>query len=273
MTQTYLAAFGYLLGLSIFAYAFFSFLRRPIPEKAGPYQASWRPLETVAVTITIYLASSLMAAFLLYGFLGEMIENGSLKEDSTLLNFVYLLFFEAITISLVALFLKQRKFKLRSLGLRPPRLGDFGYAALGFLAYFAVLVVAEQFMPWVDFEQKQELGFSTTVAGPGLAVIFLSLVIIVPIVEELVMRGFLFAGLRTKLTLIPAALIASLLFGLAHLQPGSGKPLLWAAAVDTFILSLVLVALRVKTKSLIAPIMLHMIKNSIAFTFLFVLRI
>lgn len=273
MEQGYWAAFGYLLCLSIFAHAVFSYLRRPIPEKAGPYHASWRPFEAVTITIATYLGSSILAAFLLYGFLGAMIESGKLQEDSTLLNFVYLLLFEAITVGFLAIFLKLRKVNLRSLGLRPPKLSDPGYAGLGFLAYFAVLVVTEQFLPWVDFEQKQELGFSTSVAGPSLAVIFLSLVIIVPIVEELVMRGFLFSGLRTKLSLFPAALITCLLFGLAHLQPESGKPLLWAAAVDTFILSIVLVTLRVKTNALVAPIMLHMIKNSIAFAFLFVFHI
>jgi membrane protease YdiL (CAAX protease family) len=61
------------------------------------------------------------------------------------------------------------------------------------------------------------------------------------------------------------------LFAVAHLQFGSGAPLLWIAAIDTFVLSLFLIYLKDKTDSLWAPILLHMLKNFIAFMALFVL--
>jgi membrane protease YdiL (CAAX protease family) len=64
-----------------------------------------------------------------------------------------------------------------------------------------------------------------------------------------------------------------LLFAAAHLQWGSGAPLLWVAAIDTFVLSMVLSTLREKTGSLWSAIGLHAIKNGVAFTLLFVLRL
>src|SRR5262249_37045858 len=111
------------------------------------------------------------------------------------------------------------------------------------------------------------------VHGSALWLVFISLVILPPITEEIMIRGFLFTGLRSKLSLIKAGLITSVLFAIPHLQPGSGQPLLWMAGVDTFILSLILVYLREKTGSLAASIGVHAIKNFVAFLALFVVKI
>jgi membrane protease YdiL (CAAX protease family) len=94
-----------------------------------------------------------------------------------------------------------------------------------------------------------------------------------PIVEETVFRGFIFTGLRGKLKFVWAAVLTSLLFATAHLEFGSGKPLLWVAGLDTFTLSLALCYLREKTGSLWPGILLHALKNGVAFLSLFVLAI
>jgi len=60
-------------------------------------------------------------------------------------------------------------------------------------------------------------------------------------------------------------MVTSLVFGLAHLEFGSGGPLVWAAAIDTFLLSIILVYLRERTGALYAGILLHMLNNFIAF--------
>jgi membrane protease YdiL (CAAX protease family) len=60
-------------------------------------------------------------------------------------------------------------------------------------------------------------------------------------------------------------LVTSLLFGLAHLQSGDNGALIWGAALDTFILSLVLVYLRESTGALYAGILIHSLNNLLAF--------
>ena len=65
---------------------------------------------------------------------------------------------------------------------------------------------------------------------------------------------------------IPAMLLASGLFGLAHLWSGIDGSLLWAAGIDTFLLSLVLVFLREKTGALYAGMLVHALNNIIAFS-------
>src|SRR5690606_7282850 len=106
-----------------------------------------------------------------------------------------------------------------------------------------------------------------------LILVFISLVLLPPFVEEVLARGFLYTGLKTKWPVWAAAVVTSLIFAAAHLEFGSGAPLLWVAAIDTFTLSLVLIYLREKTGKLGASIMLHMLKNGVAFVLLFIVGI
>jgi membrane protease YdiL (CAAX protease family) len=61
-------------------------------------------------------------------------------------------------------------------------------------------------------------------------------------------------------------LVTSLFFGLAHLQLGNGAAALWAAGLDTFVLSLVLVYLREKSGALYAGMLVHSLNNVVAFS-------
>jgi len=100
-----------------------------------------------------------------------------------------------------------------------------------------------------------------------------ALVILAPIYEEILFRGVLFTGLRKKLPLITTGIIVSVIFGAAHLEWGGDSPLNWAAAIDTAVFSMVLVYLRETSKSLWPAIFLHGLKNAIAFTLVFVLKV
>jgi membrane protease YdiL (CAAX protease family) len=106
-----------------------------------------------------------------------------------------------------------------------------------------------------------------------LTLTFISLVILPPLVEETLMRGYLYGSLRKNMSKIGAALVTSIIFASAHLEFGSGAPLLWIAALDTFVLSLFLVYLREKTGSLWAGMLVHALKNGIAFASLFIFHL
>ena len=67
---------------------------------------------------------------------------------------------------------------------------------------------------------------------------------------------------------IAAAIVTSLIFASAHLPEGVGG-LLWVGFIDTFILSMVLVYLREKTNGLYSGMMLHALKNGVAFYVLY----
>jgi membrane protease YdiL (CAAX protease family) len=139
--------------------------------------------------------------------------------------------------------------------------------------YFLIVAIVSHLVPSLNVDQKQEIGFDNVVGSNELVITFLSLVIIPPIVEEIVMRGFLYSGLKTWLPALWAGLAVSLTFGAAHLAEGGAAGPLWIGAIDTFTLSLILVYLREKTGNLWAGITLHMLKNGLAFVLLFVLKV
>lgn len=183
---------------------------------------------------------------------------------------------EAVSLGLLFWFLRVRKAKLADIGLKKPVLRDIGYALLGFAGYFVLYIgvvsVLTKFFPSLNTSQEQELGFSTNLAGSGLVLVFIGLVVLPPITEEVIARGFLFSGLRKTMKFLPAALITSFLFGMAHYWGGKGGSAIWIASIDTFMLSMVLVYLRERTGSLWASIGLHGLKNFVAFFFLFILK-
>ncbi len=180
---------------------------------------------------------------------------------------------------LIRWFLKLNGKSFKDIGLKMTKAKweVFAYAFAGYGAYFITLIISTviigKLLPTINLEQKQELGFDTYTTGWGLVAIFIALVIVPPIVEEIVTRGFLYTGLRKKLSFFWTGLIVAIIFGAAHLQWGSDAPLLWAAAIDTFILSWILVYIREKSGSLYPAIGLHMIKNGMAFLALFIFHV
>lgn len=191
--------------------------------------------------------------------------------------FLQILISSTVTLWLLYSFVRLAKLSKRTLGLsRKPKWRYLQYAFITYAVYFAsyifVSILVTNLLPSVDLNQEQQLPFAKSTAGMGLLFVFLSLVVLPPLLEEILMRGFLYGSLRLRLKVLPAALITSVLFAAAHLQSGSAAPLLWAAAIDTFILSMLLVYLREKTGSVWPAVMLHGLKNMVAFTLLFIFK-
>lgn len=262
-------------GAVIFFSLWLLFRTRQVPA-AGPFHARWRPLESIILTVGIFLFSNILAGVIIGVVLAAqgIKDFASFTDSSTLTNFIYMFLFEIIIVAALLTFIRKRGASVATIGLRKPKIRDVLYALIGFGAYFLMYIglylLARRYAPWIDFEQEQELGFNTNVEGVSLALVFISLVVIAPIAEEITCRGFLYSGLRSRLAMIPAAIVTSVIFAAAHLQIGGDAPLLWVAAIDTFTLSMVMVYLREKTDSLASPIFVHMMKNGLAFFALFV---
>jgi uncharacterized protein len=273
-----------LLLVALGVFGAISFLRRPKGggESKKPH---WGPLEAIGVTVFVYFAAYFASQLLLGVGLGlfadasrrPIHEVGLMAESSVAVQFVASLLFYGLIALFVYLFLRLRRTAWAAIGWVKPRLRDLGYALLGFLAYFVGFIMISQavklLLPGLNLDQRQEIGFSTSNGGGSLLLVFMSLVVLPPLVEEIITRGVLYGGLRTKLPVVIAAIITSIMFAAAHLQVGTGNALLWVAAIDTFTLSLVLVYLRQKTGSLWPSIGLHALKNGVAFLALFVFHI
>ena len=157
-----------------------------------------------------------------------------------------------------------------------PTWTDIGLSPIGFIVSLflaAALVGLFSSFPWFNANEVQDVGFSLYMSSGDRIIAFLTLVVMAPIAEEIIFRGWLYGKIRERLTgRVPEAvgtiisiLIVSVLFGLVHLQ--------WNVGVNVFALSVVLCVLREITGTIYAGILTHMIKNGVAFFLLYVLGI
>ncbi len=239
------------------------------------------PLSSFIFVIFIYFAAQIFAVYVIAA-LGalqgksrpEIVEwlSDSLYAKSLLIVTIVLII-AAATKALLTLTAKTWK----DIGFTKIKSQHFGQALIGygwyFLIFISVTLIARNFIPQLDLDQQQQLGFDRLATGASLWIIGFCLVILPAFYEEVLMRGVFFTGLRSKLSFYPTLIIISLVFGAAHLEWLGDNPLNWAAAIDTFALSIVLVYLRENSKSLWPAIFLHGLKNLVAFTIVFVFKL
>jgi membrane protease YdiL (CAAX protease family) len=173
-----------------------------------------------------------------------------------------------------------------------PTWTDIGLAPVGFIVYnllaglFASLF---SFFPWFNISETQDVGFNSVYLVSDRIFAFITLVIIAPIAEELIFRGYLYRKIkdiffkkntqnlpesatqkkhrkkhdyRELTAIVIATLITSLAFGIMHGQ--------WNVGVNVFAMSIILCIMREITGSIYSGILLHMLKNAIAFYLLYV---
>jgi membrane protease YdiL (CAAX protease family) len=236
---------------------------------------------SLLATAGVYIAVPILAASILFTVLS--VSGQSLDEIKRLLTnsitaqFFYILLAEVLTVAAVFGLLKLFRWNWKTIGLAKPRWTHplLGLAAVVpyFVLYILMAQLVSALVPGFDISQTQEIGFGSASGGLELTLTFVSLVILPPLAEEITMRGFLYTGLRKWLPRIVAALLVSILFGAAHLSEGGAAGPLWIGALDTAILSMVLIGLRELTGNLWAGITLHMAKNFIAFLALFIFHV
>jgi membrane protease YdiL (CAAX protease family) len=191
-------------------------------------------------------------------------------------GFSFFLVVEALSLWLLWQFLRYRNISLGEIGIKKPSFENILYAIPAYIVYFIILLISFAFVQGltnIDTDQEQQIGFGGASGLLPLTLVFISLVILPAIVEEIMIRGFLYGGLVKKYSKRISAVVASLIFAIAHLQLGSGESPLWIAAVDTFVLSVVLIYLRELTGNIWAGVFVHMIKNSLAFVSLFIVKL
>jgi membrane protease YdiL (CAAX protease family) len=149
--------------------------------------------------------------------------------------------------------------------IKPLRLKHALVVPLVWVAYFITTIAAAtiaSMVPGFDATQAQDVGFENLTSYSDLMLGFVGLVILAPLAEELLFRGYLFGKLRAINGFWASAIITSLTFAVAHMQ--------WNVGVDVFVLSLFLCLLREKTGAVWAGVLLHALKNSIAYFLLFI---
>lgn len=177
----------------------------------------------------------------------------------------------------VPLIFHQRKLNFEQLGIqRLVSWSDIGLGALAVVPYFmlasAVLWFGTDIMKLINPEVGQQISFTNLIGQAEYVLAFVTLVILAPIAEELLFRGYFQGIAAAKVGKVLSVLVVAAVFGLLHL-PGvtaDGVVWQWGAAADTFSLGIIVGVLRLLTGSIWAGVILHALKNGIAYYFLFI---
>lgn len=156
---------------------------------------------------------------------------------------------------------ERRAGVMQLLGLgRLPEKRDAGLVLLAVIGYYVVttifMLLLSLIAPQGLMGQRQQVDIITMASGSEKVVSFLVLVLVVPIIEELIFRGYLFGKLRPLLGMVGASLLTSLIFAVAHGQ--------FNVAVVTFVLSMLSCCLREYTGAIWSGVGLHMVVNAVA---------
>jgi hypothetical protein len=253
----------------------------PVKTAQTSKHSAWGIPAAVIIALVAMIATQWVAAIVVSLFPVAAGWDAARAEDwfynSPAATFFMVLLFETLAVATVALFVSWRHVSFWvATALKRIRWRDWGYAAGGFVVYFAIAAIVLTILPIlvpIDTGQEQNIGFEPGIGGTALLMAFIGLVVLPPIVEEIVFRGFLFGTLRSHhVHFAWSAIATSLLFGSLHLMGGVEGGLLWIGLADTFVLSLVLCYVREATGSLWASIIIHALKNGLVFLNIFVIN-
>ncbi|MFC7176907.1 CPBP family intramembrane glutamic endopeptidase [Halosegnis marinus] len=196
--------------------------------------------------------------------LGGVDVQGSVVTQ-TVLNVIALQGIGFLVASLVFLRVRDR-FDLVS--VRRPTVRDAGYAVGGVFVLFAGLILLNAVYTALGIETGTQTIVEQSLDTPTLALysIPFSYLLVGP-GEELLFRGAIQGILRESYGVVPAIVVASVVFAAAHGLGITGTPTEIVASLSViFMLSLVFGAVYERTGNILVPVFIHGTYN--AFTFL-----
>jgi uncharacterized protein len=149
---------------------------------------------------------------------------------------------------------------LGRLGVRNFQWSGIGIALLALLAYYVVVGLFVS-LPFIPDPEQEDIGGELGIGDDNLLVAVaavLLIVVVAAVAEELFFRGFVFAGLRKRFSLWPAALIVGGIFGLTHAPTGI------TAVVPLALLGIGFCWLYERTGSLWPCLFAHALNNALA---------
>jgi uncharacterized protein len=229
-------------------------------------KTGWLGLVKDLVTVFLVYAVGQVSVGLFVRYFGGASDSAS-RSQGVLIAYII---GGMVMIAALLYVIKYRKISRPSvLYFKKPKLRDIGLVFLGYGMYFAivsvVLILVKAYVPQINLGEKQELGLQS-ITSAMLPLTYLALAILPPLSEEMMFRGFLLSRLRMhKVSKWASAIAVSGLFALSHGQVN--------VAIDTFILSMVMIYVLGIRRNLWITVGIHMLKNTLAFLGLFVFKV
>ena len=214
----------------------------------GPFPSLTDLLALLGIYVVVQLAVSLILMLVLL-FSGQGLDDLEPPVRARMLAIANLVCMSVLTL----LFYGYRRWRGRPVvrvgcSLRRVNLPLVGWALL---FMFALTVLIGPLLDLLPAPQQN--------VGRGWWAL-LALVVVAPLFEEWICRGFLFGSLRERFGLWSSCLLSALFFAIMHLQP--------ASVLNAFFMGLVLAYLYACTGSIWSPILLHAVNNLCAYLLL-----
>ena len=234
----------------------------PPPAPAAPAPGPWGIVGTIAFTLLIFGAIVVSSAVAIVLFREtapllhktaalNLMEDGDFFWQSTVLSFLF-----GGTAMLFALALRRGYPWREYLALKPAALRQYLlwggiFLAFGAASEFALrLLGVDSMPPWMK-----------AVAGNihCRPCFFFAIVLAAPLLEEAIFRGFVLAGLRTRLGVLGAVFWSAAPWAALHVQY---QPVYIPVALG---MGIIFGLARVRSGSLLVPLSLHCLNNAVAF--------
>ncbi len=226
-----------------------------LPEGAGPRWPPWY----AGVGFVVALVATLVVVGIVAAATGASTddENPTFTVLATFLQGV-------IFVGTAVLFASfAGKPQARQFGLRPSRFWPtVGWAALGLVSFY-ILALFYAVIVQPDAEQTVAQDLGADEGTLGLIAAGFMVICIAPVAEEFFFRGFFYRALRSRYSILAAALIDGFVFGVIHWDFSSAEALLLVPPLAALGVMFCLVYER--TGSLYPVIALHALNNAIAF--------
>ena len=226
-------------------------------ENQARLSLKWLPVAWIGLGFTTLV-------FMVFG----MVEQGDPTHViETLFGDVPLFAFMVYTIGLlVALLvlrylLRRRQLGWRDVGLRGGLSKTAALYAIGgwFVAFFLYYLV-ETTLAWVGvrmfWDEGAFFGFDTAWRVIGIC---LAALVVAPIAEEIIYRGYVLQSLLARFSSPPAAILSALIFASIHIGVGPGM------VVYLFLGGLIPAYLYIKFRSIYPCVLMHFLNNIVAY--------
>jgi membrane protease YdiL (CAAX protease family) len=229
--------------------------RPELPEGAAPRWPAWY----AGVGFLVALIATLIVVGILAAATGATADD----EDPTF-TIVATFLQGLIFIGTAVLFASfTRKPKPEQFGLRPTRFWPAaGWAALGMLTFYA-LVALYSVIVQPDAEQSVAQDLGADQGTFGMIAAGFMVICVAPVAEEFFFRGFFYRALRSRWSILGAAAIDGLLFGVIHYDFTGADALLILPPLA--ILGFIFCLVYERTGSIYPTIAMHSFNNAIAF--------
>jgi len=229
--------------------------RPELPEGAGPRWPAWY----AGVGFLVALIATLVVVGIAAATTGATTDDEN-PTFTVVATFLQGLIFIGTAVLFASFAGRPR---LEHFGLRPTRLWPaVGWAALG-LAGFYLLAAVYTAIVQPDIQQTVAQDLGADQGTFGMIAAGFMVICVAPVAEEFFFRGFFYRALRSRYSVLAAALIDGLLFGIIHYDFSGADALLILPPLAT--LGFMFCLVYEKTGSIYPVIALHALNNAIAF--------